>query len=290
MVKSEKMPKISGLIFSADPIKETLATAKHLLEFTDEVVVLYAGTTAQYKKFANSIHDKRIKSHYTLKIGYPEPFRHYGIGFCKYDLIAMLDVDERFSDTEAAKRLMDSGEADIYRLQRHEVVKKDKNSKLYTKQYRLFKKGSLEWRGILHETPRIHGKIKDIRASELHIIHKTGENNWNYNKLNEVFPIDRSVRAAARTAYIESRAENMGPASTFRIFINEYSKYTKRYFLLPDGNKKIIAILRKYGIIGYLGLSTRKGTERVMRRYSKSDVQGINLLIKMLYDRFSDTK
>ena len=39
-VKCEKMPKISGLIFSADPIKETLATAKHLLEFTDEVVIV----------------------------------------------------------------------------------------------------------------------------------------------------------------------------------------------------------------------------------------------------------
>ncbi len=284
------MPKISGLIFSADPIKETLAAAKHLLEFTDEVVVLYAGTTAQYKKFANSIHDRRIKSHYTLKIGYPEPFRHYGIGFCKYNLIAMLDVDERFSDTEAAKRLMDSGEADIYRLQRHEVVKKDKNSKLYTKQYRLFKKGSLEWKGLLHETPKIHGKIKDIRASELHIIHKTGENNWNYNKLNEVFPIDRPILMAARDAYVQGSFNRLSYPNAFRLMIKKYSGYQKNYSKLPQNNKKIIAKLRKDGIINYLGLNTREGAETTIRRYSMSNIQGINLLIKMLYDRFSDTK
>ena len=36
------MAKISGLIFSADPIKDTLAAAKHLLEFTDEVVIIYS--------------------------------------------------------------------------------------------------------------------------------------------------------------------------------------------------------------------------------------------------------
>ena len=279
------MPKISGLIFSADPIKETLAAAKHLLEFTDEVVVLYAGTTSQYKKFANSIHDGRIKPHYTLKIGYPEPFRHYGIGFCKYDLIAMLDVDERFSDTEAAKRLMDSGEADIYRLQRHEVVKKDKNSKLYTKQYRLFKKGSLEWRGLLHETPKIRGKVEDIKTDELHIGHMTGGNNWNYNKLNEIFPVDKPVRMATREAYLRRNFYRLNLKSTLILLIDKYLEYKHNFSKLSKTNKEIIKQLRNKGMINYLGLNTKKGAQKLINEYSNSKNMGIDLLIHIIREK-----
>ena len=50
-IKDEHMPRISGLIFSADSIKDTIATAKHLLEFTDEVVIVYSKSYKDYKSF-----------------------------------------------------------------------------------------------------------------------------------------------------------------------------------------------------------------------------------------------
>ena len=283
------MPKISGLIFSADPIKETLATAKHLLEFTDEVVVLYAGTTSQYKKFANSIHDSRIKPHYGLKIGYPEPFRHYGIGFCKYDLIAMLDVDERFSSTATAKKLLNSREADIYKLWRHEITSKSSSNAIKTRQYRLFSKGSLAWRGMLHETPRILGKVADVPDRELNIIHNTG-NSINYNKLNMVFPTERPASMAVREGYVGGAFENLGFMGTLKRTLDRYSEHKRNFSMLPHDNTEIIKELRKYGIMTYLGLDQKQGAERTISRYSSSKTQGIDLLIKMIFDRYAENK
>ena len=285
------MAKISGLIFSADPIKETLAAAEHLLEFTDEVVILYAGSKSQYKKLCKSIHDKRIKPHYTLKIGYPEPFRYYGIQFCRYDIIAMLDVDERFSSPEAAKKLLNSGEADTYRLQRHEITPKNKAREMYTKQYRLFRKGALEWRGLLHETPRICGSIKDIPIKELHILHKTGvPKKWNYNKLNEVFPVDRPIHMAIRDAYVVYSFEKLNSIATLKLIVKRYSEYKKGYSALPKDNKRIIQRLRSVGIINYLGLNTRKGAEKAIQKYSRENISGIDLLIKMVHDKYTNAK
>jgi len=285
------MSKISGLIFSADPISDTLATAEHLLEFTDEVVIVYAKSYADYKRFKAKNRDRRIKIFYAIKLGYPEPFRTYGISLCRYSKIAMLDVDERFSSPEAAKKLLDSGEADIYRLQRHEVTPNNKDSKLYTKQYRLFKKGSLEWRGLLHETPKIHGSVKDIPITELYMRHKTGvPKKWNYNKLNEVFPVDRPIHMAIRDTYVVHSFEKLNSIATLKLIVKRYSEYKKGYSALPKGNKRITQCLRSVGIINYLGLNTRKGAEKAIQKYSRENISGIDLLIKMVHDKYTNAK
>ena len=280
------MAKISGLIFSADPIKDTMAAAKHLLEFTDEVVIIYSKSYKDYKSFISRYKERRIRIFYALRLGYPEPFRHYGISLCRYDHIAMLDVDERFSDTGKAKALLDSGAADIYRLQRHEMTPRNRNSNLYTKQYRLFRKGSLEWKGLLHETPRILGKVKDIKIEELYVIHDTGKpKRWDYNKLNDVFPVERPIKMAIRDAYVQRSFNNLNPIDTLKLTGKKHSEYNDRYSRLPEKNKRIINYLRRYGIIKYLGFDTKEGTEKKIKEYSKSKSQGIELLIKMLNER-----
>ena len=283
------MAKISGLIFSADPIKDTMAAAKHLLEFTDEVVIIYSKSYKDYKSFISRYKERRIRIFYALRLGYPEPFRHYGISLCRYDHIAMLDVDERFSDTGKAKALLDSGAADIYRLQRHEMTPRNRNSNLYTKQYRLFRKGSLEWKGLLHETPRILGKVKDIKIEELYVIHDTGKpKRWDYNKLNDVFPVERPIKMAIRDAYVQRSFNNLNPIDTLKLTGKKHSEYNDRYSRLPEKNKRIINYLRRYGIIKYLGFDTKEGTEKKIKEYSKSKSQGIELLIKMLNERAAE--
>ena len=283
------MAKISGLIFSADSIKDTLAAAKHLLEFTDEVIIIYSKSYKDFKSFISRNKDRRIRIFYALRLGYPEPLRHYGISLCRYDHIAMLDVDERFSDTAAAKRFLDSGTADIYRLQRHEMTPRNRNSTLYTKQYRLFRKGSLEWKGLLHETPRIMGKVKDIKIEELYVIHDTGKpKKWDYNKLNDVFPVERPIKMAIRDAYVQRSFNNLNPIDTLKLTGKKHSEYKNRYSRLPEKNKRIINYLRRYGIIKYLGFDTKEGTEKQIKEYSKSKSQGIELLIKMLNERAAE--
>lgn len=283
------MAKISGLIFSADSIKDTLAAAKHLLEFTDEVIIIYSKSYKDFKSFISRNKDRRIRIFYALRLGYPEPFRHYGVSLCRYDHIAMLDVDERFSDTGKAKALLDSGAADIYRLQRHEMTPRNRNSTLYTKQYRLFRKGSLEWKGLLHETPRIMGKVKDIKIEELYVIHDTGKpKKWDYNKLNDVFPVERPIMMAIRDAYVQRSFNNLNPIDTLKLTGKKHSEYKNRYSRLPEKNKRIINYLRRYGIIKYLGFDTKEGTEKQIKEYSKSKSQGIELLIKMLNERAAE--
>ena len=285
------MAKISGLIFSADPIKDTLAAAKHLLEFTDEVVIIYSKSYKDCKSFISRNKDRRIRIFYALRLGYPEPLRHYGISLCRYDHIAMLDVDERFSDTGKAKALLDSGKADIYRLQRHEMTPRNRNSTLYTKQYRLFRKGSLEWKGLLHETPRILGKVKDIKIEELYVIHDTGKpKKWDYNKLNDVFPVERPIKMAIRDAYVDRGFRQLDIKQTLELFIERYKKYKSNAESLDNASKEIIRHLRKEGIITYLDLDNKETVNGINARYSHSSMQGIVLLINLLYQKNKNNK
>jgi len=282
------MAKISGLIFSADPIKETQAAAEHLLEFTDEVVIIYAKSYNDYKKFKGMTKDRRIHIYYTLRIGYPEPYRHYGIRLCRYSKIAMLDVDERFSDTEKARELLDSGTADVYSLYRKEASGKGKDA--YTKQYRLFSKHSIKWKGYLHETPRITGRKISIAKETLHIIHGEGnKGRWHYYELDRVFPVDKPMRIAIREAYVGHSSGKIPTLSILAFLIQKYLQSRKEYEGLPEKNKLIIKELRKQGIIRYLGLDNPKKVSMLAEKY-KNKEQGIGLLIKMLDERYEKYK
>jgi hypothetical protein len=285
------MPKISGLIFSADPINETISAAKHLLEFTDEVVVVYAKSYKDYKKFISRNRDKRIRIFYAIRLGYPEPFRHYGISLCRYDHIAMLDVDERFSDTEYAKELLDSNKAAIYLLWRHEVTGRKLHSQLYTKQYRLFKKGSLEWKGLLHETPLAKDSMVKVPKDKLCVIHKTGKvKSWNYNKLNEVFPVEMPIKMAIRDAYVERGFKHLSMGKTLDIFIKKYRKHKADTSSIDMARRKIIHLLQEEGMIRYLNLDSKKHVDKINAKYIHSKVRGIDLLIKLLYKRYNEKR
>ena len=169
------------------------------------------------------------------------------------------------------------------------MTPRNRNSTLYTKQYRLFRKGSLEWKGLLHETPRILGKVKDIRIEELYVIHDTGKpKRWDYNKLNDVFPVERPIKMAIRDAYVQRSFNNLNPIDTLKFTGKKHSEYKDRYSRLPEKNKRIINYLRRYGIIKYLGFDTKEGTEKKIKEYSKSKSQGIELLIKMLNERAAE--
>ena len=271
------MPKISGLIFSADPIKETLATAKHLLEFTDEVVVIYSRSYRDYKKFKAQNKDRRIRIFYTLRFGYPEPFRTYGISLCKYRNIALLDVDERFSSTEAVKRLFDSEKSEVYVLHR-----KESPSGSYTRQYRLFTKGAIVWRGYLHETPKITGKRTIVPKELLYIIHGEGnKGRWHYNELDKSFPVDRPIRMALREAYVMHGSGKLPLLSVPLLTLQKYSEYKKMNSDMPAKSKQIIRKLREQGLIRYLGLDDPKNIKAITDRY-KDKKQGIYLLIKLI--------
>ena len=285
------MPKISGLIFSADPIKETLAAAKHLLEFTDEVVIIYSKSYKDYKNFTAKNKDKRIRVFYALRLGYPEPLRAYGISLCRYTNIAMLDVDERFSDTKYAKELFDSNKAAIYLLWRHEVIEGKTQSRLYTKQYRLFKKGSLEWKGLLHETPSVKGSIVNVSRSKLYVIHNTGKaKSWDYNKLNEVFPVERPIKMAIRDAYVERGFKHLDAYGTITVFLKRYKKHKHDAASIDKTSKEIIHQLRKKGIINYLGLNSKDSIILINKKYRTAKNQGIDLLISIIHDKYQKNK
>ena len=282
------MAKISGLIFSADPIKDTLAAAKHLLEFTDEVVIIYSKSYKDYKSFISRNKDKRIRIFYALRLGYPEPFRHYGISLCRYDHIAMLDVDERFSDTKTAKWLIDSGDADTYLLYRKEL--QDNNKCIYTKQYRLFSKNKVHWRGYLHETPRVTGRKKTIPKEQLHILHGEGnKGRWHYYELDKAFPVDNPSRIALRETYVRYGSGKVSPFEMPVFIIRKYMESKKSLDSLPESNKRIIKELRKQGIIRYLGLDNPRNVKALNER-CKHMRQGINLLIYLLNEMYEKRK
>lgn len=276
------MTKISGLIFSADPIAETMEAARHLLRVADEVVIVYSKSYRDYRKLLTQKHDKRIRPFYAVRLGFAEPLRAYGIGLCRYDSIAMLDVDERFNDTARARALLLSNTADIYVLHRHEIFTRNARSSLYTKQYRLFRKRALEWRGFVHDRPIIKGTMHTISMTELHINHYTGKYKWDYNRINDIFPVDLPSYMAARDAYVQHGFGKVSALGAVALFIKSYAQYTHIYAALTYEENRIVKELRKVGLIRYLKLNEPRTIKKLNEEYMHSKTQGIDLLVHLI--------
>ncbi len=270
-----KKEGVSGLVLSADSVAATLKVAEHLLEMTDEVVIVYSGNTGAFRRLFGNRRSNRIRPFYAIRLGYAEPLRQYGASLCRYRMIAMLDVDERFSNPSYARTLLMAGNADVYRVQRQ-----DKG--LFTSQYRLFAKNMLEWRGYLHETPRIYGKVIDIGKESLFIRHGGKKRTRDYAGFDSIFPIDSSFWQAARNSYIWYRMKKKNPTEFISRFLAEYVRCRRTYANLSGEDRKIIGKLRKLGITRYLHLDERRVIRRLNSNYGGKRGQGIPLLVSLI--------
>lgn len=270
------MVKTSGLIFSADPIPETLDAARHLSKFCDEVVVIYATSYHDFQKLKAEA-PKWMRVFYVLKLGYPEPYRKYGIMQCKNDWIVLLDTDERFNNPGKVRELIEGSNADVLTVRRFEKVGSDFN----TKQYRIFRKGSLEWMGNIHDHPTTKGPVVDLPKESLALIHnKSGFGSADYLRLNEILPSNSPCYLAAVDAAVSWKIDGRNP---FRTFSERYKLYSAAY----GKNRKVCDMIRSIGVTKMLHLDRLSVVQALNKRY-RDKRQGVELLVKLLIEAAKD--
>jgi glycosyltransferase involved in cell wall biosynthesis len=262
--------KISGLIFSADSIQVTEDAARHLSELCDEVVVMYCTSYKEFVKLKSSAPDW-MKVFYVLKLGYPEPYRNYAVDCCKNDWIILLDTDERFNNLGKIREIIEEADADVLTIRRLEK----RGSDFSTKQYRIFKKGHLKWKGNLHEHPMVKGTVFDIPSKRLVLIHnKNYLQPRGYMMLNELLPASSPSHLAAIDAMVAFRING---ANFIKVFADRYAVYSLAY----KKNKAACDAIRRIGVTKILGLDRPSVVEKLNKSY-RAKRQGIELLAQLL--------
>ncbi len=267
-ISKKSAVEVSGLIFSADSIFMTLLAAEHLHQFCQEVVVIYSLSHKDFEKLKKTA-PAWIKVYYTIRLSYPEMYRHYGIDKCSGRWIILLDVDERFFICRPGLIPM-LLKKDISAL----LVKRMESSSFFTWQVRIFRKGYAIWKGNTHESPKIRGKAERADPEDLTMFHYTEHGRRPYAKFEEEFPTQMPIVRTMKDMYVAWRIDGkyLGFWKTYAFRKLPYMK-----------NKAICDEIREKGVTRILGLENNETVEKLNKKYG-SCPQGADLLIRLLKD------
>ena len=284
----------------------------------------YLSLMKELDKFNNT------KVFHVIPTGYPDPLRMYGMSKCTSDYIIYLDTDERLSTGYISYlnqfREYCHGYAgyETIRFEYGEAQSKEKVP--ITWQTRLFRRDSLS-SGIIHETIQTFGKIARLGV-ECGIIHFGRRWGKNYYLLESMLkPPTVGKWASHFLSLIKGRriytklGENVESPMSFTIFLTSLERiispfmyrtftmgmvYQIKNDLLYDKecilafykldrrtrNKFIeisLDIQESGGIIKYLNFDDFEYVEKLSAEY-EWDISGFNLLIGMLFYRFTHGK
>ena len=177
--------KLSVLIFSNEDSKNLNRLIDNIYNIADEIVLIDSSKILEYINIKNSLKGKKKITFYrTLAFGYPDPLRMWGLKKCKYNWVLYMDTDEIISNQlkKDIKNIISKNKVSAYTIKRYEK-ESDYNSKVFfTWQTRLFDKTKVVYKGLLHESPIVNGKI-EVLTQGYYIRHFQSKTKRNYNKL-----------------------------------------------------------------------------------------------------------
>ena len=172
------MTRITGVIIAKNEEK-MIAEALNSLSFCDEILVIDNGSTDKTKEIA----EKKGAKVYELKVNDFSELRNFALGKATGDWILYLDADERIdSDLKDSikKNILNSSGYSAFALKRKNYYFGNHEWPYIEKMERLFKKDKLkEWKGKLHESPVIEGKVGQLDGFILHFTHRDLESMLN---------------------------------------------------------------------------------------------------------------
>ena len=182
---------ISGIIIVKNEQRMIEGCLKSL-SFCDEIVIVDNGSTDETVKICQKFTDKI----YEIKTVDFSKMRNFGKDKANGDWLLYIDADERISEELKTKILQANKKQNLVGFE----IKRKNNffghwmkSGGWENEYllRLMRKKDLkEWRGELHETAKVEGKIKRIEAPILHYSHQdlsecvTNTNVWSEIEAN----------------------------------------------------------------------------------------------------------
>lgn len=162
--------KISAIVIaknSEDIIEDCLKS----LKFCDEIIVVDNGSADKTKEKAEKFHAKVIES----KEDNFSNLRNIGLKHVKGDWVLYVDTDERVSESlkDEILKSLENNDFSAFKIKRKNFYFGNYSWPKIEDLERLFKREKLkEWYGILHESPKVEGKVGELNGYLLHYTHK----------------------------------------------------------------------------------------------------------------------
>jgi len=284
------MQKISLLIFSINEVSEVISLAKEMYRVIDEVVVIDSSDRKnmdhlEIERRQNKL--DRMRVFHAPALGYAEPYREYGISKCKNDWIFLLDTDEKLSVhlRMNLKKIVDRADFNVLKIKRYEHVSpKGTISSYYTWQVRLFRKGSVHFLGLTHETPEMSGNVENLESESEYILHMDELRHERFYNKMDLFSLNGPLILITRDFMIGLMNGEMSLK-----YITSTVKTHMDFENLRMHDKSISEIgkiIQTKGIIKYLQLDRESVIRKLDKKYANKK-QGIDLLIKLLKDKYN---
>lgn len=256
-----------------------------MLPFIDEAVVIDSSNPKDFASLrAGARKLKNVRLFHAIALGYAEPLRTYGISKCRNQWILLLDTDETPSEElkNNLKQIVDRADFDVLKIKRYEHISGGSRAGFFTWQVRLFRKKGLEWLGLIHDAPRIYGKLKKLSPRFGHIDHYSAPVK-EYEEM-DVFETRGTAFLIMRDLFIDANIGKMKGIGDLKKIINRNISLKEKR---TEEARQIGRIIRKQGLIKYLALDKDHTVEVLNKKYAKSK-QGVGLLTKLLYDRYNN--
>ncbi|MHB1830549.1 MAG: glycosyltransferase family protein [Candidatus Micrarchaeaceae archaeon] len=168
--------KLTILIFSRDDIEKAVGLIESVYDIADDIVIMDSSSNAQHGRLLaakQKLHLKKLKVFHVVALGYADPLRMYALKKCKNGWILMLDTDERISPglKSGIRGLIGNARCSAFSMKRYEDVGADVRGAYANWQIRLFRKGAVSFRGIIHEEPKVKGRLEKLDGSRYFIDH-----------------------------------------------------------------------------------------------------------------------
>lgn len=165
------MSKISGIIIARNE-EEMIGPAIKSLSFCDEIIIVDTNSEDRTKQISEKLGAEVLN----IDTNDFSEKRNFGLQKAKFDWALYIDADERVDEKLALSIknvVLKDSEYPAYYLKRKNFYFGNHEWPKIEKLERLFKKEKLKgWRGKVHESPEVEGKIGEIDGFLLHFTHR----------------------------------------------------------------------------------------------------------------------
>jgi len=156
---------VSLLIFTYNDLWKICNSFSYYLNYVDEIIVVDSTRPENESKCLETMNNEKIKVYKAPAFGFVEPLRAFGIGKCKSDFILNIDADESVSADllQDLKKIISNNSYNRYSILR--INRYQEDGTIFNKEFisnRLFRKGTLSYKGYVHEPPLTSFKAKKL--------------------------------------------------------------------------------------------------------------------------------
>ncbi len=242
------MQKLSVLLCTCNNARDAIDHIKDLYGIADDFTVIEQSRPKEKRWFKTQVIRQKldkVRVFDAVALGFQEPLRMYGLSKCRHEWVLHMDVDERLTRElkEAIPGMINGAGCSAFAIRRYEEVRGDDRGKFFTWQIRLYKKSRVLYKGILHESPVVRGKVIRVAEDEYYIKHEIElmDHMYGYGKIHM---IDQRL--------------------SYRLYNQKIEEYITKQFTVGEHAKKSILGRVLLGIlVGYEKLSFRKQEQEI---------------------------